>query len=179
MPKPSLFPIKRKLELVKKPSSTDHRWPPVCLENGEWFRVPKVLFRELAAFSAPKVKPRFRPHHLWLLLALQADRYRDRPPRYFWANIAGWSGYDKNTVRRWGYELQRMGLLLIVPCKELNPDQERHPGTRNERNKFLLEPLEKRVEAVHLAWTKRRKKRARKTGAGSGEPEVSAAVDAS
>ena len=178
MPKPPPPPPKRKLQLLKKKSGTE-RWPASCLEEGEWLQVPKVLFRQLTAFDAPRVKPRFRPHHLWLLLALQAERYRDRPPRHFWANIAAWSGYDKNTVRRWGYELQRMGLLRIVPCKELNPEQERYPGARNERNKFFLEPFEKRVEAAQLEWTKTRRNRGKNTGAGSGEPEESAAVDAS
>lgn len=163
-----------KLRIVKKPKAPGtERWPKECVDKGNFFLVPRVLFRDLKSFGT---KTRhFRPHHLWLLLALQADRFRDNPPRLYWEAIAGWCGRDRNTVRRWGYELKNMGLLGIEECKKLDPDQERRPGRRNERNRFHLEPFEAKTLAVHREWIKKRK-RGSNTGARSGEDDVSAAA---
>jgi len=165
---------KVRTEKKREKSSGTERWPAPCVERGNFILVPKVLFRDLESLSTKNRA--FQPHHLWLLLALQADRFRDRPPRYYWAAIAGWCGKDKNTVRRWGYELRDMGLLGIQECKELDPDQPKQPGRRNERNRFHLEPFEKRVLDVHTKWDATRPKKQR-NGTGSGEDEAPAAAE--
>lgn len=167
---------KTPLRIVKPPATPGtERWPKPCVSKGNFFLVPRVLFRDLNGLSTKN--RHFRPHHLWLLLALQADRFRDRPPRYYWDTIAGWCGRDRNTVRRWGYELKAMGLLTIVECKKLDADQTKKPGRRNERNKFFLEPFEKRVLEVHERWVKSRRPRA-ESEAGSSDDEGSAAAEA-
>lgn len=155
------------------PSLGTERWPKECVAKGNFFLVPSVLFRDLKSFSTKNRN--FRPHHLWLLLALQAERFRDRPPRYYWEAIASWCGFDRNTVRRWGYELKDMGLLEIEECKKLEPGHVRRPGYRNERNRFKLEPFEKKVLEVHTAWDKQRRKRHR---TGDGHDESSSAAEA-
>ena len=167
---------KAKPRIAQQPRAPGtERWPKACVTKGNFFLVPRVLFRDLKSFGTKQ--RHFRPHHLWLLLALQADRFRDRPPRYYWDAIAGWCGRDRNTVRRWGYELKEMGLLTIEECRKLDPDQTRGPGRRNERNRFFLEPFEKKVLEVHKQWEKKRS-RNRRSGIGSGEDESQAAAEA-
>lgn len=164
-----------KPRIVRRPKIPGtERWPKECVDKGNFFLVPRVLFRDLKSFGTKS--SHFRPHHLWLLLALQTDRFRDNPPRYYWETIARWCGRDRNTVRRWGYELKAMGLLRIQECKKLEADQERHPGRRNERNRFFLEPFEEKVLAVHREWLKTRGRGAR-NGTGSGKDEGSAAAE--
>jgi len=128
------------------------RWPKACLGKGEWLQVPKSVIQRLGEFD-------MKPHHLWLLLALQADRFRDRNPRYYWAALADWAGVTPNTVRRWGYELRDKGLLTIKQNRKPNPGEKRRTGYRNERNEFHLEPFETKAEEVHKRWKKKRKQR--------------------
>lgn len=124
------------------------RWPAVCEEPGKFITLPKVFIKRTGELG-------LRPNHVWLLLALQLERFRDRPPRHYWEELARWCGRDKNTVRRWAYELQEMGLLGIEQVKELEPGQERRPGHRNERNRFHLDRFEDRLEREQLAWDKK------------------------
>lgn len=105
-------------EKTKKRESGTERWPKECVSSGSFFIVPWVFFRDLVSFGTKQ--RHFRPHHLWLLLALQADRFRDNPPRYYWVAIAGWCGRDRNTVRRWGVRPRSYGA----------PD---HPGVQEAR----------------------------------------------
>jgi hypothetical protein len=167
---------KTKLSILKQPRTPGtERWPKPCVTKGNFFLVPRVLYRDLKSFGTKH--RHFRPHHLWLLLALQTDRFRDNPPRYYWETIAQWCGRDRNTVRRWGYQLKGMGLLAIEECRKLDPDQTRGPGRRNERNKFFLEPFEDKVLEVHRRWEKKRRRTA-PSGTGSGEDEAPAAAEA-
>jgi hypothetical protein len=98
-----------------------------------------------------------KPHHLWLLLALQTDRYRDRVPRYYWAELAAWAGVSANTVRRWGYDLESMGLLRIKQNRKLDPAQTRRVGHRNERNEFYLDNFETESLQQHREWKEGRR----------------------
>ena len=167
---------KRKATPVKRarraPSSTEtpkdsgtQRWPEDCLRKGEWLQVPKSVIQRLGEFD-------MKPHHLWLLLALQADRFRDRPPRYYWAALADWAGVTPNTVRRWGYELRKKGLLTIKQNRKPNPGEKRRTGHRNERNEFHLEPFEKKTKAIHKQWKKERDQR--RSGRGGSDAKATA-----
>ena len=73
--------------------------------------------------------------------------------------LAAWAGVKRNTVRRWGYELEQKGLLRIKQNRKLNPEEKPRAGHRNERNEFHLEPFEKRTEAIHKEWKKNRSAR--------------------
>jgi hypothetical protein len=72
--------------------------------------------------------------------------------------LAEFCGKDRNTVRKWGYELARMGLLRIRPTRKLNPGVTRRPGYRNERNEFGLADFEARVAQEQEGWVKARRK---------------------
>lgn len=141
---------KRRKASAKKSSGTE-RWPSACMKPGQWFKVPKSLFQRTSEFHE-----NFKPHHLWLILALQADRYKDRPPRHYWEQLAGWAGVSSNTVRRWGYELKKMGLLTIEQNRKLNPGEKARAGHRNERNEFHLLPFELKTLTVHQQWESER-----------------------
>jgi hypothetical protein len=130
------------------------RWPTICVGRGEWFALPKVLLKRF-----PKLG--IEPQHLLLLLVLQTDRYRDRPPRYYWEELANLCGCTRNTVRRWGYELRDRGLLNIKPVPRRLEGEERKIGYRNARSIFDLKPFEALVEAIHREWVKERKPRKR------------------
>ena len=153
-------PSAAKRAAAKKDAGTE-RWPKECLGKGDWLQVPKSVIQRLGEFD-------MKPHHLWLLLALQADRFRDRPPRYYWAALAEWAGVKPNTVRRWGYELRDKGLLTIKQNRKPNPGETRRTGHRNERNEFHLRPFELRTKAVHKRWKKDREQR--RNGAGRDTP---------
>ena len=88
-----------------------------------------------------------KPQHLWLLLALQSERYESRrQPRYYWAELAGWAGVSVSTVRRWAYELKDLGLLKIIPCREQSASERKRVGVKNDRNRFDLSPLDEAME---------------------------------
>jgi len=121
------------------------RWPKTCVASGEWFQLPKVIVKRFFKLG-------IEPQHLLLLLVLQADRYRDRAPRYYWEELADLCGCAKNTVRSWGYALRDKGLLRITPVRKRLPGEERKVGYRNARSIFDLEPFEKKLEQLQAAW---------------------------
>ncbi len=135
----------------KKDKGTE-RWPSVCVDPGEWWQLPKVLTKRF-----PKLG--IEPQHLLLLLVLQTDRYRNRPPRYYWEELARDCGCTRNTVRRWGYELRDKCLLGITPVPRRLEGEERKIGYRNARNIFDLKPFEVLVASIHREWVKERKPR--------------------
>lgn len=160
-PKP---PGSSKKGAPKKDKGTQ-RWPAACVKDGDWFQLPKSVVQNMVGFDTPGAF-KFKPHHLWLILALQADRYRDRIPRYYWEELAEWAGVDKNTVRRWGYELRDAGLLEIKQNRKVvSEGNTRRVGYRNERNEFILGPFEVMTAQIHKTWKDARRKR----GDGSGK----------
>jgi hypothetical protein len=134
------------------PEGTE-RWPKVCVEDGEWFQLPKVILKKFGKLG-------IEPQHLLLLLVLQTDRFRNRPHRYYWEELASLCGCTKNTVRRWGYELRKKGLLIITPVQKRLPGEERRVGYRNARSIFDLKPFEHRVEQLQLTWQRERASKA-------------------
>ncbi len=93
-----------------------------------------------------------KPHHLWLILVLQADRYLDRPPRWYWRELAGFCGRDENTVRRWAYQLCRRGYLSIKRSYVKEDATSRRRLYRNYRNEFDLSPLLAELERRGAPW---------------------------
>ena len=76
----------------RKPGT--ERWPAPCVADGEFILLPKALIKRFAQLG-------MEPRHLWLMLALQVDRYENRAPRFYWEELALWCGRSKNTVRKW------------------------------------------------------------------------------
>lgn len=142
----------------EEPDKGTERWPAEVIRPGDWIMLPKALIK-----GTRRLK--LRPHHVWLLLALQLDRYRDRPPRYYWAQLADWAGFGAGTVARWARELKQKGLLAYKQPLVFAADEQRWPGQRNDRNEFYLEAFEQRLVVVHeeldsaAAKKKRRRKR--------------------
>lgn len=142
---------------ASKGSGGTVRWPQNAVAEGEWIQLPNVLLKRMGQME-------LEPRHLWLLLVLQTARYKNRPPRFYWEELAAFCGKDKNTVRTWARQLKDMGLLKIRPSRELNPGEVPRPGHRNERNVFDLAPFEKRVEEEQEEWVKTRPKPRRRGG---------------
>ena len=139
--------------MSRSPSKkSDHRWPVRCLGPNEYILLPKVLVKRLGALQ-------IQPHHMWLILLLQVDRYEDRDPRWYWEELARFVGRDKNTVRRWAYELRDMGLLQIKQNRTKDPRHADKVNFRNERNTFILTPFDRRIEAEQKSWDKERENR--------------------
>lgn len=126
------------------PSATV-RWGDLCEAKGQWIKVPKVVLERLGDFRGNNGE-QVKPHHLWLLLALQSTKYKDHLPRHYWDDLAFKAGVTKDTVRRWGYELRKMGLLVIKQRRTLGDGQPRKTGYRNERNEFDVAPFVKLCE---------------------------------
>lgn len=123
------------------------RWSPFC-EKGDFLKVPKAALERLAHFSSENsdgTRLRFQPHHLWLLLVLQASLYQDRAPRFFWVELAAMCGKSTSTVRKWGYELEKMGLLTIRRRKN-------ETTKANERNEFDVTEFVKKVDSEQRRW---------------------------
>lgn len=137
---------------VKSKSGGTERWPKEAVRSGEFIQLPKVLTKRLKDFK-------IQPKHLWLLLFLQSDRFRDRAPRFYWQEIADACGKSMHTVRKWAYELEQAGLLRIKRKRSLDDGQVRRTGHRNERNQFFLEPFEARVREVQRNYDKERQAR--------------------
>jgi hypothetical protein len=101
-----------------------------------------------------------QPHHLWLLLIVQAGRFEDHPTRFYWENLARACGRDKSTVRRWTSELKKKGLLQIKQNRGRDPGDDR-VGVRNESNSFFVDGLVTRCDQEQLDWEEEKKERNR------------------
>src|SRR5688572_28016488 len=49
--------------------SGTQRWHPETMAPGEWIKLPKALIKGTGRLK-------LKPHHVWLLLALQLEQYR-------------------------------------------------------------------------------------------------------
>jgi hypothetical protein len=139
----------------KKIPSTK-RWPAPCEAKGQFILLPKVVVKNFHEIFADL---KLGPQHLLLLLVLQADRYSDRLPRYYWQELADMCGRERDTVRKWARELKQKGLLRIRPCKQTTSGSKRKVGYRNERNEFVLDPFLAKVETVQKKVDAERAKR--------------------
>lgn len=163
----------------KKPSSRNtgsgagtDRWRKETLTDGHWIKVPKLLFTHLGELRqepkadtalAKKTRGAFqlKPCHLWLILVLQAKKYKDTPNRAFWARLGGMAGVSSDTVRRWAYELRDCGLLTIENTRKRSEGENHRTGYRNDSNIFSVEPFEDFIVPVHKSILKEKKKASR------------------
>jgi hypothetical protein len=88
-----------------KPAGTA-RWHEETVAKGHFIQLPKALIKGTG-------KLKLKPHHVWLILALQLEQYGKHPSRHYWAELAGWAKVNVSTVRRWATELKDLGLVKI------------------------------------------------------------------
>lgn len=103
---------------------------------------------------------KLKPRHVLLLLSLASRKFKKKKIRVYWEELAEDLGVNKDTVRKWAYELRDWGLLWIAQHRGRDPDRNR-VGHRNERNSFDPSSF---VEVVDKAYRIRRKDRERSRG---------------
>ncbi|MBA3483399.1 MAG: hypothetical protein H0T51_16440 [Pirellulales bacterium] len=129
------------------------------LESGDFIKVPRALLRiyRYRDGLADKLKPR----HILLLLVLASRRFKEKPLRVYWEELADDLGVSRETVRKWAYELIEEGWLTTTQVRGRDKTDKRI-GYRNERNIFDIGPF---VELVKEAKAERdRQKDARAQG---------------
>lgn len=128
--------------MTTKEPNPSRRWNEELIHQGDWIQLPKVLIERSGSLG-------LKPQHVWLVLFLQCSRFKNRHPRFYWAEIAKAAGKTVSTVRKWAYELRDMGLLTFGPGFEKDRNKKRPPapklGYRNDRNVFYLRKLEDRL----------------------------------
>ena len=102
------------------------------IEAEDFIKIPRA-FARLARYE-PRVGMEIQPRHLLLIMALASRRFRDQPLRAKWNDLAADLGAKSNTVRRWAYELRRMGLLKIQTAVQSGDGFDR-------RNRFDIGPF--------------------------------------
>lgn len=131
-----MAPAKKKK--AQKKRSKSERWPDELVRPNTWVELPKFLMKNTARLG-------LEPHHVWLVLFLQCERFRDRSPRYYWVEIARAAGRTTSTVRKWAYELRDRDLLSFGPGFEHDKKKKRartEGAPRNDRNVFYLRRFE-------------------------------------
>ena len=126
------------------------------LEKGHFLKVPKVWF--LLGRHGGEKGQRIKPRHVLLLPALASKKYKTAPIRVYWEALAIDLASKPDTVRKWAYELRKMGLLKITQHRGRDPKDGR-PGVRNDRNSFDLAPLVVFLESAKKTYRKGKKKR--------------------
>lgn len=137
--------------IVKPQAKGPERWHPGTLTSGHWIKLPKALIKGTGRLK-------LKPHHVWLLIALELDKFSNRPPRYFWAQLADWAGCDKKTIARWARELRERGFLTYRQRWGKDQGQVQRLGYHNDRNEFTLDKGEKKILEVHAELEAEKKK---------------------
>lgn len=88
-----------------------------------------------------------QPRHLLLLLVLAAKKYKNKPIRIYWQELAEAVGAKPDTVRKWAYQLRDMKLLRIKQFRGRDSEKNK-PGYRNDRNLFDIAPFVQRLETA-------------------------------
>jgi len=112
------------------------------MEQGDFIKVPRTLCY-LGRYD-PEFASELRPRHLLLLLNLAARKFKGQANRAYWVELACDMGTKPATVRKWAYELEKMGLLKIKRHKG-RASVEGKPGVKNDRNTFDFAPFVERL----------------------------------
>jgi hypothetical protein len=144
----------------KQPNGTS-RWRKETVAPKHFIVLPKALIKGTG-------KLKLKPHHVWLILALQLEQYGKHPARHYWAELAGWANVTTSTIRRWAKELRALGMVKIKHRHGPRDGEDRQPGYRNDRNEFHMKGAEDAVLAVHEQLIKEKEDR-RQQRRGSGE----------
>jgi hypothetical protein len=122
------------------------------VEQGDFLKVPRAL---LCLHRYRDGLKWLKPRHLTLLLVLAGRKFQNKPIRVYWEELANDLGVNRDTVRKWAYQLEDKGLLRIRRIKGRDPDNNR-VGVRNDRNAFDLSPF---ITIVKEAWSEKRRSR--------------------
>ena len=122
------------------------------VEHGDFLKVPRVLLRIHRYRDGLKW---LKPRHLMLLLVLASRQYRNKPIRVYWEELADDLGVDRDTVRKWAYELEKRQLLRMKRIRGRDPNNNK-VGIRNDRNIFDLSPF---VKLVGEAFSEKQRQR--------------------
>ena len=126
------------------------------LERDNFVLTPKVLFY-LGRVGGEKAKS-IRPRHILLIQALAARKFHGKPLRVHWETLGLDLGVKRDTVRKWAYDLEDMGLLRLLRNKGRDPLKDR-PGYRNESNTFDYSPFVTFLEKARKKWEREQAKR--------------------
>lgn len=127
----------------------------------DFIQVPRSLV--YAGRFLPNDHGVVNPRHRMLLLVLWAREYPGKPNRAYWEDLGRDVGVTASTVRKWGYELEKAGLLRIIRHKgPVRSKENGRPGRRDERNTFDLGPVHETIR--NTLDPKRRKERGRARG---------------
>jgi|GEM_PF-4754543 len=137
----------------KSAESATHVWSGF-LEKENWLKAPRTIF--FLGRYENQIGARLEPRHILLILKLAASKYQDKPIRFYWETLARDLGVKRDTVRKWGYELKRMGLLKITQHRGRPSDK--GPGFRNDKNSFDISPFVEKLERAYREWLKTRSK---------------------
>lgn len=137
--------------------------------GGDWIPVPRALLY-LGSFDDETAK-KLEPRHILLALCFVAKKYKEKKTRRLWYYLAKDLGFERDTVRKWAYQLEDMGLLKIKRYKDKSSGIARaKPGYRNESNEFDISPFIAFVERAYDARVSKKKERKDKQG-GKAEKE--------
>ena len=132
----------------------------IDVEKDDYFKLPRSL-AQIGRYH-PALAKRLQPRHIVLLLCLIARKFRNKPLRAYWEELAEDLGKPKATVRKWAYELKALNMIRIRQYRGRDPERNR-PGLRNERNGFDFGPF---VLEIEKAWRVRSRDRQQRKGRG-------------
>jgi hypothetical protein len=134
------------------------------LEQEDFIKVPRALLM-LGRYGDEKAKV-LEPRHILLLLLLAGRKYKDKPIRAYWEELAEDLGRGPSTVRKWAYQLRDSGLLKLRQHRGKDPETNR-PGIRNERNSFDFSPFLAILETAYDARSRVREARRERRDGGN------------
>jgi len=123
-------------------------------ELKDFIKVPRALIYLRGFVAAQPKYDKLKPHHLLFLLALAARKFKKKKIQAYWLYLGRDLGVEKDTVRKWAYQLEKMGLLTITRFRRKTDAKSPTPGFRNDKNAFDLTPF---VSLVETAYAARRK----------------------
>jgi biotin operon repressor len=94
-----------------------------ALESGDFIKVPRALIRIHRYKDG--LAGRLTPRHQMLLLVLATRRFKAKPLRAYWQELADDLGVSRETVRKWAYQLRDMKLLGISQVRKREKEDKR------------------------------------------------------
>ena len=113
------------------------------LEKRDFIKVPRVLL-QFGRYGGQAAKG-LKAKHIALVLAIASKKFQAKPLRAYWETLSRDLGVSINTVRRWGYELRKAGIIQITQNRSRRHGTGK-PGVRNDANTFSLSSLIKHLE---------------------------------
>jgi hypothetical protein len=100
------------------------------LEKDDYIKVPRLLL-QLGKYDQEKIGKKILPRHVLLILTLASRKYKRKPLRAYWEELARDIGAKPGTIRNWAYEMEKLDLLKINRHKGPSRNPEK-PGVKKE-----------------------------------------------